>query len=56
MPEPVGCLEILRKIMASITRWAQCSPPSRRIVRKETGSDPGGQHFAKYRVHELSKG
>ena len=35
-------LETLRKIMASNSQWAQCSPPSRRIVRNETGSDPWG--------------
>ena len=34
----------------------QCSPPSWRIVRNETGSDPWGQHCAKYRVLGLSRG
>jgi hypothetical protein len=54
--ESVGCPEILRKIMAPMSQWAPCSPPSRRIVRNETGSDPRGQYCAKYRVQRLSKG
>ena len=52
----MGCPQMLRKIMASISQWAQCSPTSRRILRNETGSDPRGQHCAKYRVHGLSNG
>ncbi len=35
---------------------AQCSLMSRRIVRNEPGSDPGGQHCAKYCILGLSKG
>ena len=50
------CPEILRKIMASMPNWAPCSPTSRRILRNETGSNPRGQHCAKYRVHGLSRG
>jgi len=54
--ESVGCPEILRKIMAHMSQWAPCSPPSRRILRHESGSDPWDQYCAKYRVHRLSKG
>ena len=54
--QAMGRLETLRKIMAYNSRCAQCSPTSRRILRNETGSDPGGQHCAKYRVQRLSEG
>jgi hypothetical protein len=54
--ESAGFPEILRKMMAHISQWAQYAPPSRRIVRNEPGSDPGGQHGAKYRGQGLSKG
>ena len=37
-----GCPEILRTITAPISKWAPCSPTSRRVLRYETGSDPGG--------------
>jgi hypothetical protein len=40
--------------MAYNSQWAPCSTPSRRILRNETGSDPGGQHGAQYRVQGLS--
>ena len=54
--ELAGQPEILRKIMAHMSQCAQCSPTGRRIVRNETGSDPGGQHCAKYRILGLSRG
>jgi hypothetical protein len=54
--ESVACPKTLRKIMASMRNRAQCSPTSRRIVRNESGSDPGGQQGAKYRVIGPSKG
>jgi hypothetical protein len=50
----VGCPETLRKIMAYNSLCAQCSTPSRRILRNETGSNLGGQHCAQYRVQGLS--
>jgi hypothetical protein len=40
--------------MAYNSQCAQCSTPSRRILRNETGSYPGGQHCAQYRVQGLS--
>jgi hypothetical protein len=54
MAQAMGRLETLRKIMAYNSRCAQCSPTSRRILRNETGSYPGGQHCAQYRVQGLS--
>jgi hypothetical protein len=50
----VGCPETLRNIMAYNSQCAHCSTPSRRILRNETGSYPGGQHCAQYRVQGLS--
>src|SRR5262249_18405037 len=55
-PELGGCRETLRRIMAPMPQWAQCSPTSRRILRHETGSDPRGQHGAKYGAQEPSRG
>jgi hypothetical protein len=54
--ELAGQPEILRKVMAHMSQCAQCSPTSRRILRNEPGSDPGGQHGAQYRVQMLSRG
>ena len=34
-------LKTLRKTLASDSPWARCSPTNRRILRNETGSDPG---------------
>ena len=51
-----GQPEILRKIMAYMSQWAPCSPPSRRILRNEAGSDRGGQHGAKYRAQGAIEG
>src|SRR5437762_3297730 len=42
--------------MASNPQWAHGSPTSRRSLRKETGSDRGGQHGVKYRIRGLSRG
>src|SRR5271157_5045608 len=45
-----------RKFLASMPNWAPCSPTSQRILRNETGFDPGGQYCPKYRVQVLSRG
>ncbi len=49
-PEVEGGHDTLRIILAPMSDWVPCSPTSRRIVRNEIGSDPGGRHCAKYRV------
>src|SRR5512143_3831265 len=42
-----GCRDILRILLAHTSNWAQCSSASGRILRKETGVDPGSQRCAK---------
>jgi hypothetical protein len=55
---PLGGAFLIPRPLAVVgyfnSEWAQSSPTSRRIVRNETGSDPGGQHCAQYRILGLS--
>ena len=50
-----GTRRDIAQIMAYKSQWARCSSTNRRIGN-ETGSDPGDQQGAKYRIRGLSKG